>query len=183
MFNFLEREYDVVLILFSMFCRFLRGLPCSDFLVIFCRLWVPPPSWLRSTQELLRYHTPFVTLRRTLTLLHSHTKTYTLYNHSIMLLLTISYYYTITLYQILTKATTHHFLTLDVREMANPSWKSFQKGKEGLFGQFGRLSPCPLLMPSHSSKFAILVNISCSTFLLMLLIWKYIWHFCIFWCK
>ena len=71
MFNFLEWEYDVVLILFSMFCRFLPGLPCSDFLVIFCRLWLPPPSCLRSTQELLRYHTPFVTLRLTLTLLHT----------------------------------------------------------------------------------------------------------------
>ena len=115
MFDFLEWEYDVVVILFSMFCRFLPGLPCSDFLVIFCRLWLPPPSCLRSTQELLRYHTPFVTLRRTLTLLHSHTETYTLYNHTIMRLLTI------TLYQIVTKSSTHHFVTLNVREVVNPS--------------------------------------------------------------
>ena len=53
-------------IVFNVLPFLAEALPCSDFLVIFSRLWLPPPSWLRSTQELLRYHTPFVTLRHTL---------------------------------------------------------------------------------------------------------------------
>ena len=57
--------YDVMLFWFCSQCFSIScgaGFPCSDFLVIFCRLWLPPRFWLRSTQELLRYHTPFVTL-------------------------------------------------------------------------------------------------------------------------
>ena len=62
---FFWNPYDVMLFWFCSQCFSIScgaGLPCSDFLVIFCRLWLPPRFWLRSTQELLRYHTPFVTL-------------------------------------------------------------------------------------------------------------------------
>ena len=62
---FFWNPYGVMLFWFCSQCFSIScgaGLPCSDFLVIFCRLWLPPRFWLRSTQELLRYHTPFVTL-------------------------------------------------------------------------------------------------------------------------